>query len=60
MVERSRPVVLVQTGELGSAREACAQWLGVRDYGVEWPFRLCPGWALAIPAEKRPLYSWFI
>jgi hypothetical protein len=60
MIERSRPVILVQGGELASARDACGQWLAARNYSVEWAFQLCPQWALALPAEKRALYSWFI
>jgi hypothetical protein len=60
MVERSRPVILVQAGTSPAAREACAQWLAARDYGLEWSFPLCPQWALAIPAEKSASFSWFI
>ena len=60
MVERSRPVILVETGALESARGACAGWLEGLDYGVEWPFAAIPRWALAIPREKREGFSWFI
>jgi len=60
MVERSRPVILVEAGTLAPAREACAAWLAERGYGIEWPFGFCPQWALAIPAEKRPAFDWFL